>query len=131
MNIPQRFEEENMKPAKITHIDEVPERTPPGGGGIWRRLVSDDVTETGLIFGYGIIQPGDGRGWHRHPPGEDETFFVMEGEALAEWKEDGNVLSRVIKAGTAFYTPGDMDNNITNVGQTPMKAVFAIVKGKS
>ena len=120
-----------MKPAKIAHIDEIQERTPPGGGGRWRRLVSDESTETGMIFGYGIMEPGDGRGWHKHPPGEDETFFVIEGEALAEWKEDGKSFSQVIKAGAAFYTPGDMDNNITNVGSTPLKAVFAIVKAKS
>lgn len=120
-----------MKPAKTVHIDEVQERTPPGGGGMWRRLVSDDATETGLIFGYGIIQPGDGRGWHRHPPGEDETFFVIEGEALVAWKEAGEERSKVIHAGSAFYTPGDMDNNVTNVGATPLKAVFAVVKAKS
>jgi len=120
-----------MKPAKLIHIDEIQGKTPPGGGGAWRRLVSDEATETGLIFGYGIIQPGDGRGWHRHPAGEDETFFVIEGEALVEWKEDGKVQSQVAKAGSAFYTPGDMDNNVTNVGVKPLKAVFAIVKAKS
>lgn len=119
-----------MKPVKAIHIDEVPEKTPPGGGGAWRRLVSDESTETGLIFGYGIIQPGDGRGWHKHPPGEDETFFVIEGEVLAEWKESGKTFSKKLKAGSAFYTPGDMDNNVTNVGTAPVKAVFAIVKAK-
>ena len=120
-----------MKPVKIAHINDVPEKTPPAGGGAWRRLVSDEATETGLIFGYGIIQPGDGRGWHKHPPGEDETFFVIEGEALVEWNEGGEKRGKVINAGSAFYTPGDMDNNVTNVGATPLKAVFAIVKAKS
>jgi oxalate decarboxylase/phosphoglucose isomerase-like protein (cupin superfamily) len=120
-----------MKPAKLIHIDEIQEKTPPGGGGAWRRLISDEATETGLIFGYGIIQPGDGRGWHKHPAGEDESFFVIEGEARLEWKEEGKVQSRVAKAGSAFYTPGDMENNVINVGTTPLKAVFAIVKAKS
>src|SRR5512134_2831125 len=119
-----------MKPVKLIHIDDVQEKTPPGGGGAWRRLVSNEETDSGLIFGYGIIQPGDGRGWHKHPPGEDETFFVIEGEARVEWKEGGETRSRVITAGSAFYTPGDMDNTVTNVGRTPLKAVFAIVKAK-
>jgi len=120
-----------MKEVKLVNVNDVQERTPPGGGGSWRRLVSDEATETGLIFGYGIIQPGDGRGWHKHPAGEDETFFVIEGEALLEWKEEGKVLSQVANKGCAFYTPGDMENNVTNVGVTPLKAVFAIVKAKS
>jgi len=117
-----------MKPVKLIHLDQVAERTPPGGGGAWRRLVSNEETETGLIFGYGVIQPGDGRGWHKHPPGEDETFFVVDGEALAEWKEGGKTQQKVIHAGSAFYTPGDMENNVTNVGTGPLKAIFAIVK---
>ncbi|MFZ4439206.1 MAG: cupin domain-containing protein [Syntrophales bacterium] len=119
-----------MKSVQTIHIDEVQERTPLGGGGAWRRLISDEGTETGLIFGFGIIQPGDSRGWHKHPPGEDETFFLIEGEAMAEWKEGDKMFRKVLIAGSAFYTPGDMDNNVTNVGVTPLKAVFAIVKAK-
>jgi mannose-6-phosphate isomerase-like protein (cupin superfamily) len=119
-----------VKPAKIVHVDDVQERTPPGGGGSWRRLVSDESTETGLIFGCGVIQPGDGRGWHKHPPGEDETFFVIEGEALVEWKVGEQAFSKMLKAGSAFYTPGDMENNVTNKGEKPLKAVFAIVKAR-
>ena len=120
-----------MKAVKVIPLDQVQGKTPPGGGGIWRRLVSDEETEEGLIFGHGVIQPGDGRGWHKHPPGEDETFFVIEGEALAEWKEGGETHSQAIGSGTAFYTPGDLENNITNIGQYPLKAVFAIVKPKA
>ncbi len=120
-----------MKQVKLINIDEVQEKSPPDGGGAWRRLVSNDETETGLIFGYGVVQPGDARGWHKHPPGEDETLFVVEGEALVEWKENGKVFSEVAKAGSAFYTPGDMDNNLTNRGTIPLKAVFAIVKAKT
>ena len=119
-----------MKKVKLIDIQEVKERTPIGGGGKWRRLISDEETETGLIFGYGIIQPGDGRGWHKHPVGEDETFFVIEGKALVEWNEDGKVFSEIAEAGSAFYTPGNVENNVTNVGEKPLKAVFAIVKSK-
>jgi len=119
-----------MKPVKLIHIDEVQEKTPPGGGGAWRRLVPNEESDGGLIFGYGVVQPGDGRGWHKHPPGEDETFFVMEGEALVEWKEGGKEHQKVIHAGSAFYTPGDMENNVRNVGTRPLKAVFAIVKAR-
>ena len=117
-----------MKPVKVIHMDEVAERTPPGGGGAWRRLISNEETETGMILGYGLIQPGDGRGWHKHPPGEDETFFVIEGEARVEWKEENKTHQKLIGAGSAFYTPGDMENNVTNVGNRPLKAIFGIVK---
>lgn len=120
-----------MKPAKLIHLNQVPERTPPDGGGSWRRLVSNEDTETGLIFGYGLIRPGDGRGWHKHPPGEDETFFVIEGEALVQWRENGETRQKTIGAGSAFYTPGDMENNVVNAGTQPLRAVFAIVKPKN
>jgi mannose-6-phosphate isomerase-like protein (cupin superfamily) len=120
-----------MKPVKLIHLDEVAERVPPGGGGSWRRLVSDEDTETGLILGYGLIRPGEGRGWHKHPPGEDETFFVIEGEALVQWKEGGQTHQKIIGPGSAFYTPGDMDNNVTNAGKDLLKAVFAIVKPRN
>jgi hypothetical protein len=61
--------------------------------------------------------------------GEGETFFVTE-VALAKWKEGGKVFNRALKAGNAFYTPGDLGNNVTNAGVTPLKAVFAVVKAK-
>ena len=120
-----------MNPVKLVQMDQVQPRTPPGGGGAWRRLISPEETEKGMIFGYGVIQPGEGRGWHKHPPGEDETFFVIEGEALAEWEEGEKKHSQTIGPGTAFYTPGNLKNNITNIGQRPLKAVFAIVISKA
>jgi mannose-6-phosphate isomerase-like protein (cupin superfamily) len=63
--------------------------------------------------------------------GEDETLFVIEGEALAEWKEGEEIHQKMIKAGSAFYTPGGMENNVTNVGTRPLKAIFAIVKSRN
>jgi mannose-6-phosphate isomerase-like protein (cupin superfamily) len=117
-----------MRNAKIVHVEDIGERTPPGGGGKWRRLINAEDTEAGLIFGFGRIKPGDGRGWHSHPAGEDEVFYVIEGEGLAEWKYDGEVYQQKISSGTSFYTPGDMDNNITNVGDSDLLSVFCIYK---
>ncbi len=117
-----------MKNAKIVNITQIDGKTPPNGGGFWRRLITSTDTEAGLIFGFGTIKPGEGRGWHIHPAGEDEVFFLIEGEGLAEWKYEGEVQQQKIASGTAFYTPGDMENNITNVGDSDLKCVFCIYK---
>ncbi|MCK7504826.1 MAG: cupin domain-containing protein [Desulfobacterales bacterium] len=58
-----------------------------------------------MLLGFGVIKPGEAEGWHIHPPGEDEIFFVMEGQALAEWIFEGTAYREEISAGTAFYTP--------------------------
>jgi len=107
---------------------EVEGKTPPGGGGTWCRLIESADTEAGLIFGFGRIKPGDGRGWHSHPEGEDEIFYVIEGKGLAEWKFEGKSYKQEIPSGAAFYTPGIMENNITNVGDKDLSCVYCIYK---
>jgi oxalate decarboxylase/phosphoglucose isomerase-like protein (cupin superfamily) len=114
--------------AKVSKLQQVPGRTPPDGGGTWHRLIDPADTEAGLIFGFGRMKPGEGRGWHIHPPGEDEIFYVIEGEGLAEWKEDGEVHREKLSAGTALYTPGNMENNVTNVGTKDLLSVYCIYK---
>ncbi len=116
------------KNAKIVTVEQVEGKTPPNGGGLWRRLITSADTEAGLLFGYGVIKPGDGRGWHIHPEGEDEVFFVIHGDGLAQWKSEGEIHEQRISSGTAFYTPGDMENNITNVGNSDLLCVFCIYK---
>ena len=110
MNNPseQLFERETMKNAKIAKVTEIQGKPPrtAGGGGIWRRLISSEETDSGMLLGFGVIKPGEARGWHIHPPGEDEIFFVMEGRALAEWIFEGKRdIGDEISTGTAFYTP--------------------------
>jgi mannose-6-phosphate isomerase-like protein (cupin superfamily) len=117
-----------MKNAKIVAVEEIEGKTPTDGGGTWHRLIDASDTEAGLIFGFGRIRPGDGRGWHSHPAGEDEVFYVIEGEGLAEWKYEGKVHRKKIFSGTALYTPGDMANNITNVGGKDLLSIFCIYK---
>lgn len=117
-----------MKNAKIMNFQQVESKTPPGGGGIWYRLIESADTEAGLIFGFGKIKPSDGRGWHTHPIGEDEIFYVIEGKGLVEWKYDGKLYKEEIATGTAFYTPGNMENNITNIGNEELLCVYCIYK---
>ncbi len=117
-----------MKNAKIMNFREVEGKTPAGGGGTWYRLIESADTEAGLIFGFGRIKPDDGRGWHSHPEGEDEIFYVIEGKGLGEWKFEGKSYKQEIPSGTAFYTPGIMENNITNVGDKDLLCVYCIYK---
>jgi mannose-6-phosphate isomerase-like protein (cupin superfamily) len=116
------------KSAKIINIDQIEPRTPSGGGGLWQRLISVGDTESGLVFGYGRIKPGDARGWHAHPAGEDSISYVLEGEGIAEWKDQGKTNQRRITAGTAFYTPGNMQNNITNESENDLLIVFCLYR---
>jgi len=117
-----------MKNAKITKLEEIEGKQPPDGGGTWYRLIESADTEAGLIFGFGRLKPGEGRGWHSHPQGEDEVFFVIEGEGLVEWKFNGKPYQKKISSGTAFYPPGDMENNVTNVGEGDLLSVYCIYK---
>jgi mannose-6-phosphate isomerase-like protein (cupin superfamily) len=121
-----------MHNAMIVNFKDI-EGNPPrtGGGGIWRRLIGADKTESGLVLGYGVVKPGDGRGWHSHPPGEDEIFYVIEGEGMAEWKIDGKLYQKKISSGSAFYTPGNMENNISNIGETDLLGVYCICNKSS
>ena len=113
-----------MKNAKIINVDQVEARTPAGGDGLWKRLIDANNTESGLVFGFGSIKPGESRGWHIHPAGEDEILFVIEGNGLAEWEHDGKRYQKEISSGTAFYTPGLMEHNITNIGEDELLNVY-------
>jgi len=81
-----------------------------------------------MLLGYSVIAPGEGRAWHSHPLGEDEIFFILEGKALAEWVFDGRKCQQEIEAGTAFYTPGKTEHNITNIGEMELRAVYCIAR---
>ena len=116
------------KNAKIINLDQIEPRTPSGGGGLWQRLINVGDTEAGLVFGFGRIKPGDARGWHEHPAGEDSISYVVEGEGIAEWKHQGKRNQQKISAGTAFYTPGNMENNITNAGDDDLLIIFCIYR---
>jgi mannose-6-phosphate isomerase-like protein (cupin superfamily) len=117
-----------MKTVRISRLEDAVGKTPPGGGGRWHRLIESADTEAGLIFGFGRLRPGEGRGWHVHPAGEDEIFFVIEGEGLAQWKVDGRVQQAELPAGSAFYTPGDLENNVINMGTQDLLSVYCIHK---
>ena len=117
-----------MKNAKISKVENVEGKRPPEGSGTWHRLIESADTEAGLIFGFGRLKPGEGRGWHSHPGGEDEIFYVIEGEGLAEWKHEGQTYRERVSSECAFYTPGAMENNITNVGDRDLLSVYCIYK---
>jgi mannose-6-phosphate isomerase-like protein (cupin superfamily) len=41
----------------------------------------EDFHGIGRLYGISIIRPGDSIGWHQHI-GEQEAYFILEGEAL-------------------------------------------------
>jgi len=79
------------KSAKIINLDQIEPRTPSRGGGLGQGLINVGNTASGLVFGFGRIKPGDERGWHEHPAGEDSISYAVDGDGLAEWEYQGQL----------------------------------------
>ena len=114
------------KNAKIINLDQIEPRTPSGGGGLWQRLINVGDTESGLVFGFGRIKPGDSRGWHEHPAGEDSISYVVEGDGLAEWKHQGKINQQKISAecgrlGVSYTAIGTGDDPIDFIARYMMR----------
>ncbi len=80
------------------------------------------VEDTGGAFGLfeAMVPPGSGTPPHIHHP-NDETFYVLEGEA--EFMAEGDIIKAT--AGSSVYVPRGTLHNYTNVGTTP--ATFVVV----
>ena len=99
----------------------------PGMTGDWKRLIMSDDTEGVMASGVGYLKRGDERGWHTHPKGEEEVLHIFRGTALVEWKDErGEVHKADAPAGTAIYTPGEVENNISNPYEELVHCAFCI-----
>ncbi len=98
-----------------------------GMTGRWKRLITTDDTDGVMASGVGYLNQGEGRGWHTHPEGEEEVLHIFQGTALVEWKDrDGTVQRAEAKTGTAIYTPGGVENNISNPYPEMVHCAFCI-----
>ena len=92
-----------------------------GLGGRWRRFISPDKANAGLIVAMGELQAGEEMGWHTHP--EPEAFFVIEGHGEAQWREGNEEHTAEMNAGTAFFKIGGIPHNMINRGSVPLRGL--------
>jgi len=104
-----------MKSCKVVTEQEGFPVSITGMTGDWTRLIMSDDTGGVMVSGVGYLKQGDQRGWHTHPKDEEEVLHIFRGTALVEWKDDQGEIHKVeAPAGTAIYTPGEVENNIRN-----------------
>lgn len=116
-----------MKPCKVVTEQEGFAVSIPGMTGDWKRLILSDDTGRVMASGVGYLKQGEGRGWHIHPQGEEEVLHIVRGTALVEWKDDQGAVHEVkAAAGSAIYTPGEVENNISNPYAELVHCVFCI-----
>jgi quercetin dioxygenase-like cupin family protein len=115
-----------MKTCKVVTIDEGIKVTIEGMTGNWKRLILPEDTDKKEVMGVGFLKQGDCRGWHKHPKDEDEILYIIEGKALLEWKEDDAIKELIAQAGSAVYTPAEIENNISNPFPEDMYCAFFI-----
>ena len=116
-----------MKPCKVVPEQQGCTVSITGMTGDWKRLIMSDDTEGVMASGVGYLKRGDQRGWHSHPKGEEEVLHIFRGTALVEWKDEQGTIHRVeAPAGTAIYTPGEVENNISNPYDEPVHCAFCI-----
>mgnify|MGYP005844885131 CR=1 FL=1 len=94
----------------------------PGLQGRWRRYVDATEANRGMIFGMGVLQPGEVAGWHEHE--EPEVFFVLSGQGEARWRADGQDHRADLRPGVAFFKVGHIPHQMVNTGGEPLTGVF-------
>ena len=95
--------------------------------GNWKRILNCQQTEEGIVVGFGHLEPGEGRGFHTHPKGEEEAIYITKGYPTAMWRENGEEKRQRMKPGEILYTPAGLENNIMNLEEKePVELVFFI-----
>lgn len=103
-------------------ISESDLQTVAGLQGGWWRYVTPEAANGNMIFGMGMLQPGEVAGWHEHA--EPEIFFVISGQGEARWREDDIEYSAELLPGVAFYKVGNIPHQMVNKGNTPLTGVY-------
>ena len=74
-----------------------------------------------ISMGINISEPGSGIPKHRHDSSE-EALYCVEGHGKLTM-EDGSVYD--IVPGTAFFNPVGVEHTLENIGDGPLKVVWA------
>jgi quercetin dioxygenase-like cupin family protein len=94
----------------------------PGLQGTWKRFLDASEASGGLVVGMGALAAGETAGWHEHP--EPEMFFVLEGTALAKWRDDDGEHQHELAAGQAFFKPGNVPHQMVNLTDGTFRGIF-------
>ncbi|MCZ2811135.1 MULTISPECIES: cupin domain-containing protein [unclassified Modestobacter] len=93
---------------------------PVRGTVAFRVLFSQDRTPTAALYtGLGELAPGGWLGLHRHSA--TEVYHVIEGSGVVAL--DG--VDHPVTAGSAVFIPGDTEHGIRNIGEGPLRLVYA------
>jgi mannose-6-phosphate isomerase-like protein (cupin superfamily) len=92
--------------------------------GRWKRYVSKDPNGHGLIYGMGMLMPGEEAG-HAHE--EEEGFYVLQGHGEATWVVDGVTHTAELKPGVAFYKTPHIHHTMRNTGTEPLIGIVCKV----
>lgn len=106
----------------VKDFDPAELRAVPGLQGRWKRFLDASAESEGLIVGMGELGAGEAAGWHEHP--EPEMFFVLEGEAIARWRDVDGEHEAELKAGQAFFKPGNVPHQMVNRLDATFLGVF-------
>ena len=106
-----------------TTADDVPWVSTEGFNAIrWKDLVGGDgagqISQNNLRFGLLQIAPKALYPGHRHT--SPEVYYVMSG--VAEWTVGLETFNA--KTGTTIYIPANTVHRMTNLGETPLTAVW-------
>ena len=86
-----------------------------GSGREFRLLVGPDHGCRSATQFIGLIPPGRAN-MHNHP--YDELAYLVEGEGILHWHEDGSV---PVRGGSCIYFPRLIFHSLENVGDTPLR----------
>ena len=92
--------------------------------GKWKRYISKQEGGHGLIYGMGMMAPGEEIS-HTHV--EEEVFYVIQGHGEATWKINDVVYSAELKPGVAFYKTADIFHTMKNTGTEPLIGIYCKV----
>jgi mannose-6-phosphate isomerase-like protein (cupin superfamily) len=95
---------------------------PVMGKVVWRTLLSADRTPTnGLTVGVAEIGPGNPDAYfpHRHEPAE--IYYILAGEGVVTIEDD----DFAVRAGTTVFIPGNAWHGTRNLGDQPLRLLYA------
>jgi len=111
------------------------------GGSYGRRMISAAVSKK---MGMGVLYVNRGQSphrWHRHdrpdksgsyeinyPKGFEESYLIVQGEGIVQWKVEEKIYEKEVRTGDAVYFPeGVCEHQVLNNSDKPMIVVYAFV----